>query len=191
MRVVGGKWRGRTLEAPAGQGTTRPTTDRTREAIASMILSARGLDLSGDSVLDAFAGSGAMGIELVSRGAARCTFIERNRAVARLVRRNCEFVGALKEEYDVVAGDALVLAARGELPGAPFDVVFLDPPYALAAPEVEKLVTCLRDHGDLVSGALVVYERSAEAPSLAVEGLSAPRSHRYGISCVDLMELVG
>ena len=62
MRIVGGKWRGRSIEAPESRGVTRPTTDRTREQIASMILSARGLDLSGESVLDAFAGSGAMGL---------------------------------------------------------------------------------------------------------------------------------
>ena len=68
MRIVGGKWRGRRIEAPEGRGVTRPTTDRMRESIASMILSARGLDLSGESVLDAFAGSGAMGLELLSRG---------------------------------------------------------------------------------------------------------------------------
>ena len=71
MRIVGGKWRGRQIEAPDGRDVTRPTTDRTREQIASMILSAAGLDLSGTSVLDAFAGSGAMGLELLSRGAAR------------------------------------------------------------------------------------------------------------------------
>ena len=71
MRIVGGKWRGLSVEAPEGRGTTRPTTDRNRERFASMILSAAGLDLSGVEVLDAFAGSGAMGFELVSRGAAR------------------------------------------------------------------------------------------------------------------------
>ena len=68
MRIVGGKWKGRSIEAPQGRDVTRPTTDRAREQIASMVLSARGLDLSGDLVLDAFAGSGAMGLELFSRG---------------------------------------------------------------------------------------------------------------------------
>ena len=87
MRIVGGKWRGRQIEAPEGRGVTRPTTDRMRESMASMILSARGLDLSGESVLDAFAGSGAMGLELLSRGAAHATFVDRDRgAVARLRR---------------------------------------------------------------------------------------------------------
>ena len=87
MRIVGGKWRGRQIEAPDGRDVTRPTTDRTREQIASMILSAAGLDLSGTSVLDAFAGSGAMGLELLSRGAARATFLDRDRrAVARIKR---------------------------------------------------------------------------------------------------------
>ena len=94
MRIVGGKWRGRQIEAPEGRGTTRPTTDRTREAIASMILSARGLDLTGDSVLDAFAGSGAMGLELLSRGASHATFVDRDRRAAARVRRSAEALGA-------------------------------------------------------------------------------------------------
>ena len=90
MRIVGGKWKGRAIEAPDGKGTTRPTTDRTREAIASSILASRGLDLSESRVLDAFAGSGAMGFELLSRE--RYTLlllikIER-RAIALSVRLN-------------------------------------------------------------------------------------------------------
>ena len=94
MRIVGGKWRGRAIEAPRGRDVTRPTTDRTRERVASMVLSAMGLDLSGRSVLDAFAGSGAMGFELLSRGAARATFVDRDRRAVALVRRTAASLGA-------------------------------------------------------------------------------------------------
>ena len=91
MRIVGGKWRGHPLEAPEGRDVTRPTTDRTRESIASMVLSAFGLDLSDVSLLDAFAGSGAIGLELLSRGAASATFVDRDRgAVMLLVNRRGE-----------------------------------------------------------------------------------------------------
>ncbi|WP_130811945.1 16S rRNA (guanine(966)-N(2))-methyltransferase RsmD [Olsenella sp. Marseille-P4559] len=188
MRVVGGKWGGRSLESPDGRGVTRPTTDRTREAMASMILSARGLDLGGASVLDAFAGSGAMGIELLSRGAAHCTFIDQDsRAVAR-VRRNLGLVGAEKDVFAVLRGDACQLAERGRIAGAPFDVVFLDPPYALSVALVSDMLKHLSAHGALSPGAIVVHERSAEAPGLDVAGLAPVRTNRHGITCVDLLE---
>ena len=188
MRVVGGKWGGRPLESPEGRDVTRPTTDRTREAMASMILSARGLDLGGASVLDAFAGSGAMGIELLSRGAARCTFVDRDARAAARVRRNLAQVGAEKDAFFVLRGDACQLAERGRIAGAPFDVVFLDPPYALPADCVSAMLEHLVAQGALRPGATVVYERSAQAPGLGVPGLTPVRTKRYGITCVDLLE---
>lgn len=188
MRVVGGKWGGVPLESPEGRGVTRPTTDRNREAMASMILSARGLNLGGASVLDAFAGSGAMGIELLSRGADRCTFIDQDARAATRVRRNLAKVGAEKVAYAVLRGDACQLAERGRIAGAPFDVVFLDPPYALSADVVSAMLEHLAAHGALRPGATVVYERSAEAPGLDVPGLIPMRTKRYGITCVDLLE---
>ena len=188
MRVVGGKWGGVPLESPEGRGVTRPTTDRNREAMASMILSARGLNLGGASVLDAFAGSGAMGIELLSRGAGRCTFIDQDARAAARVRRNLAKVGAEKVAYAVLRGDACQLAERGRIAGAPFDVVFLDPPYVLSAGVVSAMLKHLVAQGALRSGATVVYERSAEAPGLDVPGLIPMRTKRYGITCVDLLE---
>lgn len=188
MRVVSGKWGGVPLESPEGRGVTRPTTDRNREAMASMILSARGLNLGGASVLDAFAGSGAMGIELLSRGADRCTFIDQDARAATRVRRNLAKVGAEKVAYAVLRGDACQLAERGRIAGAPFDVVFLDPPYALSADVVSAMLEHLAAHGALRPGATVVYERSAEAPGLGVPGLIPVRTKRYGITCVDLLE---
>lgn len=188
MRVVGGKWGGVPLESPEGRGVTRPTTDRNREAMASMILSARGLNLGGASVLDAFAGSGAMGIELLSRGADRCTFIDQDARAATRVRRNLAKVGAEKVAYAVLRGDACQLAERGRIAGAPFDVVFLDPPYALSADVVSAMLEHRAAHGALRPGATVVYERSAEAPGLGVPGLIPVRTKRYGITCVDLLE---
>ncbi len=186
MRIVGGKWRGRQIEAPEGRGTTRPTTDRTREAIASMILSARGLDLTGDSVLDAFAGSGAMGLELLSRGAARATFVDRDRRAAARVRRSAEALGAGEGEVRSLAGDVFSLVSRG-LAGAPFDVVFLDPPYAVAAERVTALVDELAASGQLAPGAVVVYERAAEAGGLESAALRLVRTREHGISAVDLL----
>lgn len=186
MRIVGGKWRGRRIEAPEGRAVTRPTTDRMRESMASQILSACGLDLSGRSVLDAFAGSGAMGLELLSRGAARATFVDRDRrAVARL-RRTAASLGAAEGEVAALAGDVFSLVSRG-LPGAPFDVVFLDPPYALSAERVSSLVDALARRGQLAPGAVVVYEHAADASGLDCDALGPARSRTHGITAVDLM----
>lgn len=186
MRIVGGKWRGRQIEAPEGRGTTRPTTDRTREAIASMILSARGLDLAGASVLDAFAGSGAMGFELLSRGAERATFVDRDRRAVARIRRSAAALGAGPDEVRALGGDVFSLAARGLL-GAPFDVVFLDPPYAVAAERVSTLVDDLVESGQLAPDAVVVYERAAEAGGLRCPALEHVRTREHGISAVDLL----
>lgn len=191
MRIVGGRWRGRAIEAPEGRGTTRPTSDRARESMASMILSAAGLDLTGLSVLDAFAGSGAMGLELLSRGARRATFVERDRRVAGMVRRTAASLGAARDEASVLCGDVFALAARG-LPGAPFDIVFLDPPYAVEAARVAALVDALAETGQLADDAIVVYEHAADAAGIepAPSGpvnLELRKSRTHGITTVDLL----
>ena len=189
MRIVGGKWRRRSFDAPSGR-STRPTTDRMRESIASMVLSATSLDLGGMAVLDAFAGSGAMGLELLSRGAARCTFCERDRKTAAIIRANCERLGADAGTWRVVCGDVARQAGRG-LWGTPFDVVFLDPPYALGADEVSALVASLAETGQLAPGCLVVYERSAHGERLCVPGTVELRSRAVASSRVDLLRWEG
>lgn len=186
MRIVGGKWRGRAIEAPEGRGTTRPTTDRTRESIASMILSARGLDLTGVSVLDAFAGSGAMGLELLSRGAARATFVDRDRGAVARVRRTARSLGALDDEFAALTGDVFALAGSG-LVGAPFGVVFLDPPYAFDASRVSGLVEDLFSTGQLAEGAVVVYEHASGAEGITCQGLRLVKSKTHGITAIDLL----
>lgn len=189
MRVVGGRWRGHPLDAPGGRDVTRPSTDRTREALASMVLSAEGLSLEGLHVLDAFAGSGAVGIELLSRGAAWCTFIDRDRTALARIRRNLESVGADRTTWRVLSGDAARVLARPRVAGAPFDIVFLDPPYAMPAEEVARLVGGARRTGALAPDALVAYERSSGAPALGLPGAQTLRSKGHGITCIDLMRL--
>ena len=151
-----------------------------------MVLSATGLDLSGRAVLDAFAGSGAMGFELLSRGAARATFVDRDRRAVALVRRTAASLGARPGEFFSLAGDVCALAGRG-LPGAPFDVVFLDPPYAMGADAVSGLVSGLAGTGQLAPGAVVVYEHAARTPGLSCAGLDLVRSKTHGVSTVDLL----
>ena len=148
MRIVGGMWRGRTIASPPG-ARTRPTTDRTRESLASMVLSSFGLDLSEVWVLDAFAGSGVLGLEFLSRGAKGCTFVERNRRAAQLVRDNCRTLGADPASARVVESDIYRFVRSAALPGAPFSLILLDPPYAMAGERVLSLVGLLRVSGQL------------------------------------------
>jgi 16S rRNA (guanine966-N2)-methyltransferase len=119
VRVVAGELRGRRIEAPPGNDT-RPTTDKVREAVFNALGS---LDLVRDArVADLFAGSGALGIEALSRGAAHCTFVERDRSALRVLRDNLDHLG-VADRARVVAGDAIATA------GGDFDLVLADPPY--------------------------------------------------------------
>lgn len=119
MRIIAGQWRGRTLEAPDGRAT-RPTADRVRETLFSMLASRLG-GFEDLRVADLFAGSGALGFEALSRGAAHVTFVENDQTAAAVIRRNAEKLGAPVQVY---AGSALALPHS-----EPFDLVFADPPY--------------------------------------------------------------
>ena len=140
MRIIGGEWRGRKIEEPRGRDVTRPTTDRVREACASMVMSAFDFDLDEVRVLDAFGGSGALGLEMLSRGARSLTTFEIDRNAARLITKNIESLCRDRARWRVVTGDVLASASRGRVPGGPFDLVLLDPPYAFGAKPVDELL---------------------------------------------------
>lgn len=166
MRVVAGTARGRRLDAPEGR-ETRPTTDRVREAVFNALGS---LDaLAGARVLDLFAGSGALGIEALSRGAAHATFVERDRAARAVIAANLERTG-LAERATVVAGEAERWLAGD--PGA-FDLALLDPPYAFDG--WEALLAAL-------PAETAVVESDREVPLPA--GWEVVRSKRYGTTLV-------
>jgi 16S rRNA (guanine966-N2)-methyltransferase len=126
VRVVAGRWRGRTLRTPAGE-RTRPTADKVRQAWLNILRR----DVPGARALDLYAGSGALGIEALSQGAATCDFVEQAAPVVRVLQENLDALGAAPDEARVHRGDALKFA----LALAPFayDVAFADPPYALDA----------------------------------------------------------
>lgn len=187
MRITGGEWRSRALEAPQGRDTTRPTTDRVREAMCSMLYSACGLTFETTQALDAFAGSGALGLELLSRGAAYVTFCDIDAKAAALVERNARSLGAAHSAYKVQKCDVWRSALAPSFPGAPFSVVLLDPPYAIPALQVASLVEALDAAGHLTQHALILYERSNSAPSLELAGFSPLKSKRYGQTAVDLL----
>ena len=157
MRIVGGEWRGRRL-APVGRGDPkgqlRPTTDRVREALFNALLHGRdAVALEGARVLDAFAGTGALGLEALSRGAAAATFLERGRPALALLRANLDLLGA-HDRARVVARDA---TRPG--PGSPHDLAFLDPPYGAGLGE--RALPALLAEGWLAPGATVIWEEAA------------------------------
>jgi 16S rRNA (guanine966-N2)-methyltransferase len=129
MRVIAGEWRARKLVAPTGE-TTRPTADRTRETLFSMLVSRLGT-FEGLAVADLFAGSGALGIEALSRGAASCIFVEQDPAAIRSLRSNISNLGA-EARSDVRASSVMALGPAK----APLDLILLDPPYRSGAGEV-------------------------------------------------------
>lgn len=174
-RIIGGTAGGRRLKAPAGQ-RTRPTSDRVREALFSSLDSELG-SLTGLRFLDLYAGSGAVGLEARSRGAGVVTLVEQDRRTAALIQANLSSLGFRRVEL-LTAAVGRVLSAP---PRAPYDVVFLDPPYPLAESEVAANLAALVTHGWLAGGALVVVERSSRSPEPDwPAGLATIRSRKYG-----------
>jgi 16S rRNA (guanine966-N2)-methyltransferase len=171
MRIVAGAWRGRALTAPAGQAT-RPTADRVRQALFDMLLHAPwgGRDVvEGARALDAFAGTGAFGLEALSRGAAFATFMEHDRAALKALRGN---VAACRAEDRAAVLAVDVLAAP---PGEPCGLVFLDPPYSRDL--VPRAMHRLRAMGWVAPGALVVVETGRDEALPDLGTLLAERAH--------------
>ena len=178
-RLVAGSAGGRRLRTPAGQ-RTRPTTDRVREALFSA-LEARWGGWPGLRVLDLYAGSGALGLEALSRGADALTAVERDRATARLVAANARDLGleGAPGGVEVVAGAVRGVLDRGPGDRAGYDLVLADPPYPLAEDDLARDLANLPAW--LAPEALLVVERSSRSPEPGwPEGLRAERSRRYG-----------
>ena len=173
LRIVAGRHRGRRLLAPSGE-TTRPTAERVRQALFDMLWHApwAGRDvLDGARVLDAFAGTGALGLEALSRGAAHATFIEPDRAALAALRRNIATLGE-EDRARVMAGDA----TRPPVATAPCGLLLLDPPYGKDL--VPRALAALQAGGWIAPGALVVAE-VAKADALDAPGFEelAERAH--------------
>lgn len=190
MRIIAGEFRGRPLTAPKGRDT-RPTTDRVRESLMSMLFSARGT-FEGARVLDAFAGSGALGLEALSRGAAEVCFVEQDSKTAALVKRNAEVLGVSASAMCVLTGDSYKVGMR--LAGMHFDLVFLDPPYAYEPNEVLGLVASLRDAGIVEADALVSYEYDTKNATLVEEAaqrceLTSVKRKAFGDTTIEVFRV--
>ena len=176
-RIIGGRAGGRRLETPRGD-LTRPTSDRVREALFSVLQSTLG-SLEGIMFLDLYAGSGAVGLEAWSRGAAAVTLVEQDRRTAGLVRANARAVGC--RDATVVAAPVRRILEEDPRPPAPYDVVFLDPPYPTGGQTVAGHLLALTRPGWLAEGALVVVERSVRADPVSWgPGYTPDRVRTYG-----------
>lgn len=177
MRIVAGQWGGRRLVAPPGRAT-RPTSDRVREALFAM-LDSRGA-VRDARVLDLFAGSGALGLEALSRGARGATFVDSSRAAIRAIEANLD---ALDADARVLRSDVRVFLRRARDAREAYDLVLIDPPYrdapALAGALTEALPTLL------ASGALVVCESDRRSP-LALAAPPLIDERRYGDTLIHI-----
>ncbi len=199
-RVIAGEARGRRLAVPPGR-TTRPTSDRAREGLLSTLTAIRGT-LAGAAVLDLYAGSGAVGLEALSRGAARVVLVEADPRAARVIRENVGIVGLPgatvitdRVERVLARGPATAAGAQGGgsgpggggpgLPGGGYDVVFADPPYAAGDSEVARMLALLAEQGWLAPDAVVAVERATRSgPVPWPAGYTPDRSRRYGDATV-------
>lgn len=175
MRIVGGNLGGRVLRAPAG-AATRPTSEKVREAIFNILP-----DVEGGQVLDLFAGSGALGIEALSRGAAHATFVDFGKVPLGVIRGNLRELG-LEARATVVGGDAVAAAAR---PGpAPWNFVFIDPPYAS-----DLAVRAASALENLAADATIVIEHDRRhAPPESLGSLVRSDERRYGDTWVSFFQ---
>ena len=184
MRIIAGRWRGLRL-AEVGRGDTgahlRPTSDRVRESLFNLLQNGRQGDRVADAhVLDLFAGTGALGLEALSRGAAHATFIDKGRAAGKLLTENIAKTRS-QDQTTVLTRDA---TAPGPCPAIPASLVFIDPPYGKELGELA--LTAAGAGGWIAPGALIVWEENAPVP--APPGFRLLDTRRYGDTHLTLLE---
>jgi 16S rRNA (guanine966-N2)-methyltransferase len=184
LRIVSGEFRGKTLVTPAG-ANTRPTSDRARQAVFNILEHAPwSPGLADQRVMDLFAGSGALGFEALSRGAAFCLFVETDEAARGAIRDNVEAMH-LFGKTRVHRRDATDLGTKPGADGPPFGLAFLDPPYAKGLGE--KALERLAAGGWLAEGAVVVFERGVNEPAFSVAGYEPLDARDYGAARVHFL----
>ncbi|MEU3982179.1 16S rRNA (guanine(966)-N(2))-methyltransferase RsmD [Streptomyces sp. NPDC026672] len=176
-RVIAGAAGGRRLSVPPGTGT-RPTSDRAREGLFSTWQSLVGGPLDGERVLDLYAGSGAVGLEALSRGAGHTLLVEADARAAKVIRENVKNLGLPGAEVRAGRAEQIV---QSPAPSEPYDLVFLDPPYAVSDGDLREILLTLRTEGWLAPEALVTVERSTRGGAFVWPvGFEPIRARRYG-----------
>lgn len=184
MRIVAGTFRGRQLVAPKGQ-STRPTADRTRQALYNVLQHAPwAMEFAGRRVIDLFAGSGALGLEAISRGADFCLLLDRSEAARAAIRANVGVLN-LNDRTRTDRRDATTLSARTNADGPPFDLAFLDPPYGQGLGEAA--LARLTAGAWLAPGALVILERGLADPAPTPAGFRLLDERTWGAARVSFL----
>jgi 16S rRNA (guanine966-N2)-methyltransferase len=181
VRIVAGNLKGRTITTPEGQGT-RPTSDRARQAVFNLLEHAAWAEpLDGMRVMDLYAGSGALGFEAISRGAAFALFVETDEEARGAIRENADAYGVMGRSR-VHRRSAIDLGSRPGSDGEAFDLAFLDPPYRKGLGE--QTLARLLEGGWLKPGALVVFERGSDEPEIDTPGYERLDARNYGAARV-------
>ncbi|HEY3815304.1 MAG TPA: 16S rRNA (guanine(966)-N(2))-methyltransferase RsmD [Caulobacteraceae bacterium] len=190
MRIVAGRFKGKPLTSPQG-AATRPTSDRARQAVFNILEHAAwSPGLQGLRIIDLFAGSGALGIEALSRGASFCLFVETDDEARGAIRDNLEAMtpdGTLFGATRVHRRDATDLGVRPGSAGAPFDLAFLDPPYRKGLGE--RALAGLAEGGWLAPGAIAVWETAADEDVVTPDGYETLDERTYGAARVRFMRV--
>jgi 16S rRNA (guanine966-N2)-methyltransferase len=181
VRIVAGSLKGRSIVTPEGQGT-RPTSDRARQAVFNVLEHAAWAEpLDGMRVMDLYAGSGALGFEAISRGAAFALFVETDEEARGAIRENADAYGVMGRSR-VHRRSAIDLGSRPGSDGEAFDLAFLDPPYRKGLGE--QTLLRLLEGGWLKPGALVVFERGSDEPEIDTPGYQRLDARNYGAARV-------
>jgi len=183
MRIIGGKFRGKVLTSPEDD-SIRPTADRTRESVFNILASRLGASFDGLRVLDLFAGTGALGLEALSRGASHVTFVDTGADARGLIRDHIEAFGA-GGVAKLLRRDATALGEAGTM--GPVDLVFLDPPYGKGL--AEQALVSLRNGGWLKPETLLVLEESSEVPVMLPDGFALDDRREYGAAAVHFIRV--
>lgn len=183
MRIVAGKFRGKALLSPSDE-SVRPTSDRAREAMFNILASRIGVNLDGLKVLDLFAGTGALGLEALSRGAQGAVFVDTGAEARGLIRDHIQEFG-IAGIAKLLRRDATALGPAGTM--GPFDLVFLDPPYNQRLGE--QALVSLRDGGWLAPDATIVLEEASEAEVILPEGFALDDRREYGAAALHFIRV--
>ncbi len=187
MRIVGGTLRGRAIRVPSG-ADVRPTSDRARESLFNILLNGRhAVHMDGAKVLDVYAGTGALGLEALSRGAAHAVFVDNNRQSIECIRQNAESF-QVSQNVSILRGDAQALGSPPPILSTGADVTFLDPPYkrGLIVPGLE----CLLSQGWVSGSGLIVAETESGLRIPPVAGLEMLDSRKYGAARISFLRRV-
>ena len=175
MRITSGQFRGRNVKVPHGD-RIRPTQDRVREALFSMLLA----ELQGARFIDLFAGTGAVGIEALSRGAGEVVWVEGDRSAHRLAVQNIVAIAGERYASNAICADVMRFLGRPNRYD-PYDIIFADPPYAMASADgLASVARLAAENGYLADGGLFIAETSIDAPVEEIEGFTLLRDRTYG-----------